>query len=905
MPISPDNKFVNMDKVEMDKLEWMRSVDTSGDRNKFKSIRFHANGTVVSPDGDQPDQPPPSECDDYRDSLKHHGEEPDQNGYTISELFWLSRSSFVIQRSFAVKTLTNMLRRSHNLEHVHTFNAPTVTSSLMDCGLPFLARWLIDAAGEREQYLQEALSLLHAALHCATSEDDFDWPYHGSNVAPPLLISLKASDKHLERISLPLSERAPLHDDSLMAEDAVSCLVSQTHLLDRLSYLLVTKRLPLNPETSGCVLVELLQRVVVHSAEMAHAVCHTNAPLLTELVRRFLLAPGATQQSPSAATATVKLVRLVCHSSQSLAHKLTRDSAIIKAVYPCVTDASPGHESLQIESLRLLTVLTRRDIHPGPIAAIVPTVSERLAQLLQHGDQWASAACRSMLTFLAGNAAAVAADTQHRLLTHLPTAAIEDHPALASMLHLVLQTARNARYHSNTVSCHEVVNALWQTLLPALLPLLETVAMSLSRSCVLGYEHRNSGLQLFPLDLGNCLGNGVPLAAQTLNPHRVDTVPQLVRAHPSWALLSAMCQAVTLAFSTGLCRDIELGEGVLKLVACVGDAPMNNVVPAGTGHSLVVQLQLEAMLQLVTGAGGFWGVSLSPQLAAALYRAAVKMLPYLGPRLHPAGKALLDKVIFNPVLVATMGACQSLVEALSDVRRVYEDVCRCFKPASANMDECLPVDEFFVKTSWLDAPFMRFHHQQQQPEQNTSTGRQPAISTKSITNCLAFVTFLEEGRIASDKVVPIIGIRRIASVLLSEDWSDDATQVMVATLLGKYLSQPDQINLKTKTAPNGGPTFFNMYMTLLDQYFSVSLCDPLMANIAMFPCGMRFPVRFRKNLWSVYFDQIRLITMDLSEVVFGFRAGSARGIIGFRIGFGYYTITQTILKYKTVLHTTK
>ena len=41
--------------------------------------------------------------------LHHHGDEPDRAGYTLEELFLLSRSNFLQQRVLAINTLAKII----------------------------------------------------------------------------------------------------------------------------------------------------------------------------------------------------------------------------------------------------------------------------------------------------------------------------------------------------------------------------------------------------------------------------------------------------------------------------------------------------------------------------------------------------------------------------------------------------------------------------------------------------------------------------------------------------------------------------------------------------------------------------------------------------------------------------
>jgi hypothetical protein len=48
--------------------------------------------------------------------LHHHGDEPDRPGYTLEELFLLSRSNFLQQRVLAINTLAKIIDKVINVE---------------------------------------------------------------------------------------------------------------------------------------------------------------------------------------------------------------------------------------------------------------------------------------------------------------------------------------------------------------------------------------------------------------------------------------------------------------------------------------------------------------------------------------------------------------------------------------------------------------------------------------------------------------------------------------------------------------------------------------------------------------------------------------------------------------------
>ena len=64
---------------------------------------FHSllQGNLVAPDQDRP----------THEGLHHHGKEPERAGYSLEELFQLSRSTNMQQRVLSLNTLANIIQQ--------------------------------------------------------------------------------------------------------------------------------------------------------------------------------------------------------------------------------------------------------------------------------------------------------------------------------------------------------------------------------------------------------------------------------------------------------------------------------------------------------------------------------------------------------------------------------------------------------------------------------------------------------------------------------------------------------------------------------------------------------------------------------------------------------------------------
>ncbi|KAK3745680.1 hypothetical protein QZH41_019009, partial [Actinostola sp. cb2023] len=128
-------KWVNMGTIEEEKLEWMKDCQTPSavKKESGNQARFAFDGSLITRGADIP----------VNVGLHHHGNEPDAAGYTLEELFVLSRSNFLQQRVVALQTLARIVTQDTQGSFINLLQS-SVLSTLLDAGIIFLLRWALD-----------------------------------------------------------------------------------------------------------------------------------------------------------------------------------------------------------------------------------------------------------------------------------------------------------------------------------------------------------------------------------------------------------------------------------------------------------------------------------------------------------------------------------------------------------------------------------------------------------------------------------------------------------------------------------------------------------------------------------------------------------------------------------------
>uniref|UniRef100_UPI0037E7ED4C RNA polymerase II-associated protein 1 n=1 Tax=Semicossyphus pulcher TaxID=241346 RepID=UPI0037E7ED4C len=354
LPVKPQREWVHMNKLEPEKLEWMRDLPAPRRKGTKKAMqaRFDFAGTLIPPTQDLPTHL----------GLHHHGEEPERAGYSLQELFLLSRSQLIQQRSLALSTLANILSKARAGEYVSVLKG-SVMSTLLDAGLIFLLRFGLDDGVEG--VMSAAVHALKALLVCAEDEEcldcTFSW-FRGLASFPLLPSAQEEEDEEDEGLPDIMKETAKekeerKSDHDVARQDVVKGLLKMK-LLPRLRYILEVVR-P-SPRVVQNVL-EILTRIARHSSSSATQVL--DCPRLMETVMsEFLPTSWTAPSSPLPPSVyglplgtAMKLLRVLATSGRHVCARLL-NSLGARERLSCLLSAEPSELLLDpTEALRITT----------------------------------------------------------------------------------------------------------------------------------------------------------------------------------------------------------------------------------------------------------------------------------------------------------------------------------------------------------------------------------------------------------------------------------------------------------------------------------------------------------------------------------------------------------------------
>lgn len=135
LPVTPQKEWLHMDTVELEKLHWTQDLPPLRRQQTQERMqaRFSLQGELLAPDMDLPTHL----------GLHHHGEEAERAGYSLQELFHLTRSQVSQQRALALHVLAQVIGRAQAGEFGDRL-VGSVLRLLLDAGFLFLLRFSLE-----------------------------------------------------------------------------------------------------------------------------------------------------------------------------------------------------------------------------------------------------------------------------------------------------------------------------------------------------------------------------------------------------------------------------------------------------------------------------------------------------------------------------------------------------------------------------------------------------------------------------------------------------------------------------------------------------------------------------------------------------------------------------------------
>ncbi|KAM7157842.1 RNA polymerase II-associated protein 1 isoform 2-T3 [Molossus nigricans] len=896
LPVAPHKEWLHMDTVELDKLHWMQDLPPLRRQQTQERMqaRFSLQGELLAPDVDLPTHL----------GLHHHGEEAERAGYSLQELFHLTRSQVSQQRALALHVLAQVISRAQAGEFGDRL-VGSVLHLLLDAGFLFLLRFSLD--DRVDGVIAAAVRALRALLVAPADEElldnTFSW-YHGA-VVFPLMPSQKDKDDEdeegepsREKAKRKRPEEGNQPPSDLARHDVIKGLLA-TNLLPRLRYVLEVTY----PGPSVVLdILAVLIRLARHSLESATRVLE--CPRLIEtIVREFLptsWSPVGLGPTPSLhkvpCAAAMKLLRVLASAGRNIAARLLSSFDLRSCLCRFLAEAPqelalPAEEAemLNTESFRLWAVAASYgqgcDLYSDSaetslladpslitwtqVSGLQPLVEPCLRQtlkLLPRPEMWSALGPVPTACLLFLDAYYQAWSQQSDLC---PGDWLQDMERLSEelLLPLLSQPTLGSLWDS-LGCCSPLCNPQSYALAPEALPSL--LSLGCTGRCP-------------PLSLA---GSASPFPVLTSLLSLLNTLARIhkglcgqlaaVLAAPGLQNYFLQCLAPRAAplltpFSVWALRH-EYHLQYLALTLAQRAATLQPV-PA-TSAALHHGMALALLSRLLPG---------SEHLAHELLLSCVFRLEFLPERASggPEAADFSDQLSLESSRDPGCGRGALLAQACQDlpsIRSCYLTHCSLAR-ASLLASQALYRGELqrvpalllplpkepLLPTDWPFLPLIHLYHR----ATDTPSGLPPADTVGTAMRALQWVLILESWRPqALQTVPPAARLARLMCVFLvdSELFRETPIQRLVAALLTR-LCQPEVLpNLNLDCPLPGLASFPDLYANFLEHFEAVSFGDHLFGALVLLPLQRRFSVTLRLALFGEHVGALRALGLPLTQL---------------------------------------
>jgi hypothetical protein len=904
-------RWLHMDETEHDKLQWTKDVAISNTNTPeiYKEIRFSFDGRVI-----------PREVGVTIPShagLHHHGDQPESAGYTLYELFTLSRSSISQQLVLGIHTLSSIIKRARNDEYNGLIEGSPLTI-IIESGYPQLLRYALDRSIESIQAI--AVYGIHSLIISPHEEE-------------LLSVYSNCQYRHLPCLTPPPSDVSS-DVGEVMSHDVVKGLLGMM-LLPRLRYILEV----CHPQTAVVTnIMEILIRISRHSLQAANEIL--KCPRLIQFIVDVFLPLTWIDTSDDIIydkphPLAMKLMYYLCKTGRYITKELLSSYQLLTRVLKHVVMVTDDHTHtddgtclVAIESVKTWGVLLGYGETTDTLINMLPSVMETFKSYVSPCTshilalQWKAAIFQlfSSVIICAG-VLPIGSSRPPLSVRWFHVRGVVD--STLKCLSLVLNEMQ-AIISNDTLTLDglQYISALFNIISvfygqcykkPELRG--EPVALSqdvetLSNDLIISFYNTKLYLLLLtrakdllkqPFHLSESfpfLSSHLPLSS----PVPAVYSPSSNEDYSSSSLSHLHCSLVVytdlLHVSQDLCLSlVGLHRGVYeKIMSAVTRndefwllmEQFINILPSINTNISFIQLH-SYMLSAVKFLLVSDVVTLSDHQISIIHSVSLGLVSLMPPGHESSLHDLISNVIFHPTLFRVaplenaivpppiVGVASSIATPTSigtDILTQLPAIKQCY------VEFCGPKEANVRRSHYWQSPDPVKQDTMLLPSINIPLASWPHLPLITLSNsvvdescdhvniiccsCLSLLLFLEYHRPSFMKVTPTTQrfISTVQSFLIHPVvFFESAIREYLSSFLMFY-SQPS-INTSLDFS---SPSFHEFYSSILDQFSSVSYGDQLFALFLLFPLQQRHLVSLRKLFWIDYTHILKLITLTPQQV---------------------------------------
>ncbi|KAI1289809.1 RNA polymerase II-associated protein 1 [Halotydeus destructor] len=444
------SKWLHMDKLESEKLEWMKPLEPQKETHSHTEARFDFEGSLIV------------KTEEYsvKQGLHHHGDDPEKAGYTIGEMMTFIESSSSSQKLIGLRCLGMVMEKAHKGFYDLCFNSSIIKQVLEETIVVLMVRKCLDDSSA--SIVSAAISCLRGLVYNTDLDELFLDRIFACNFDETSVPELAPE---MEAIKMDETK-----DEQLVKMDPVRALL-RSDLLIRVRYLIENNLKQQDDPLVLRNLFDILIRVARHSKGSVKEIA--NCPYLLETIVSNFLKAQLSAEAPTVYSnpfpAALKLLRIMCATDTGLIPLLVKKFPdLLRAAQIYITiepnffaeqaKFSPNEAlKLTIESLRFWCTLlrSREPLIASSLVSLFPVlirqtqylVTLKACEVSVSSFDWQFAAC--LLLCLRG----LTAQESH----------VE--PAFGALIQLATFQWISEMTNSSILPTMDVINALSQAII--------------------------------------------------------------------------------------------------------------------------------------------------------------------------------------------------------------------------------------------------------------------------------------------------------------------------------------------------------------------------------------------------------------------------------------------------------
>lgn len=854
-------KWVHFDKIEEDKLEWIKNIEPAnipaGDAPY--EARFDFKGYLL---------PYTIEYTEETKVLFHHGEESHRPGYTLNELFQLSRSTVIQQRSLALGTIAGILE----------YNSLGVYSRVIDIPITktfFVLRFALDE--NIQTVLEPSLRALRNMLYNRVDETCLDNCLGTENgLFQPRILSNQMETDETE------TDVTELKDFHLADLDLISGAI-RTDILPRIRYILfVIKPSYLCLEYS----LQILIRIARDSIENVQKLMEVYG-LLDNIFKEYIpqnISTNNNSEYHKLVIIAMKLFRIIICQSKSFAEVFESKFSFIDTLlnYVSFTSDTIYLMKIQSEAYNILSIYTKYDINSFKLESIILLLLKAFDWHVKSIDMTSS--CSNCFFY----------HSTHLLIFLSNILTVQSSASHIISLELIKHFG-DLLVQGGSKWCSQIVNV--ETPTSAKLNLISAVLMCFNTLHKLGYEsnlvdiskfntcmHNMISSQSFLMisrNLSNC-SNLLSKHDNKLNDAKASNVPNLnaINLNNSHKLQPILNDMSPFCFVSSVCKyltvhqNFELSyyffnlESIMKYSSEFQSSKINYLC-----DNWFTRTELEFLFNLITLS---IKLKCSEMQMSIIYNVSFKLSYTLTNTYKSELRFLFKNIIFNKAWFTADRLLKNLnIDESSDVLNHLHSIMKCYY-YSLNLNNSENFLNFTVVNwnqailprDWIYMPILGLYSKN---HDSVNMPPEKDFMKKDVICCCLKWIFISETFFAdltneidlTDRFCRILCIFLCDNSLFLDSKIKLLLQKCIQIIFDLEKSLPTSKKLNFDKPLIGITNFQDLYMQLVDQFQAVSYGDTLFASCVMVPLSRRHNIKWRKIVWSEYAACLR--SLDCPE----------------------------------------